>query len=88
MSPLEGQHEGRRGDLFPHNVHFSPNTLDVLKIHAFATNSGGVSALVRTIVECYLSDAVDFSDPRYEDVTPVARPKERYRGHHKKLGLA
>jgi len=83
----ERPRNNRRSELLPHNCHFSPNTIEVLKLHDTFTDSGGVSALVRTVIEFYLADAVNFADPRFRDVTPIIRPRERYRGHHKKLGL-
>ena len=75
-------------ELIAHNCHFSQNVLEIMRLHAALTQSGGVSGLVRTVMECYLADAISFDDPRYVLVERIARPKERYRGQHKRLGLA
>lgn len=78
----------RRGDLVPHNVHFSPNTAAAMKLHAALTNSGGLSGLNRTIIEWYLATAIPWDDPKYGGVDRVDLPPERFKGHHKRLGLA
>jgi len=71
-----------------HNVHFSPNTSSAIKLLSALTDSGGISGLCRTVMECYLSTAINWEDPKFRDVERIMRPPERYKGQHEKLGLA
>jgi hypothetical protein len=74
------------GELLMSNCHFSPNTREVIRLHSALTASGGISGLVRTVMEYYLSNAINFDDPKYRGLEPVIA-QERYRGQHEKLGL-
>ena len=73
--------------LSAHNCHFSQNTIEALRLHSALANSGGVSGLVRTVMEYYLATAINWSDPRYADIDRIDVPKELYPGQHRKLGL-
>lgn len=70
-----------------HNVHFSPNTSEVIILHSALTKSGGISPFVRTVIEYYLATAINWDDPQYRDVGRIEIPQERYQGQHAKLGL-
>jgi hypothetical protein len=71
-----------------HNVHFSSNTSAAIKLLSALTDSGGISGLCRTVIECYLASAINWEDPKFRDVDRIVRPAERYKGQHEKLGLA
>lgn len=73
--------------LVQHNCHFPQNTLAALKLQSALTDSGGVSALVRQIVEFYFATGVNFSDPRFAEIDPIKIPEQLYPGHHTKLGF-
>jgi hypothetical protein len=74
--------------LVQHNCHFPGNTLAALRLHAALTDSGGVSGLVRQVMEYYLSTGINWKDPRYVEIEPVKIPPDLYPGHNIKLGLA
>lgn len=77
----------REAPLTQHNCHFSQNTIEAMRLHSALNNSGGVSALVRTVMEYYLATGIDWKDPRYSGVDPVTIPREVYPGQHRRLGL-
>jgi hypothetical protein len=74
-------------ELISHNCHFSPNTLEALALHSSLRKSGGVSGLVRTVMEYFLATTINWDDPQYRDVDRIPIPPERYPGQHAKLGL-
>jgi hypothetical protein len=74
-------------ELISHNCHFSANTLEVINRHSALYKSRGISGLVRTVVEMYLFQRINFDDPKYSGLEPVI-PREIYPGQYEKLGLA
>ena len=80
--------------LRPHNCHFSENTLNALRAKAWdlqlSGSDGGVSGLVRDVVEGWLASTTNFNDPIFHrgiEIAAVVMPKERYPGYRKDLGF-
>lgn len=80
------QKRGPRVDVM-HNVHFCPNTSDVLVLHSSLTKSGGISPFIRVVMEYFLATTINWDDPRYSEVEKIPIPRERYPGQFARLGI-